>query len=99
LWLDVRAQIADGARVYASGGGPALIVYQTGAVGSTATVATWFVDDIQQVVRELTTNGVEFLRYEQLDHDAGGVTRRAGGGHIAWFQDPDGNTFAIESDA
>jgi hypothetical protein len=23
----------------------------------------------------------------------------AGGGRIAWFQDPDGNTFAIEADA
>lgn len=74
-------------------------MYQTTAVGSKATVATWFVDDIQQVVRELTTNGVQFLRYEQLDHDASGVTPRAGGGHTAWFQDPDGNTFAVECDA
>jgi predicted enzyme related to lactoylglutathione lyase len=93
------AEIADGGRVYASGGGPALIVYQTTAVRSDATVATWFVDDIQRVVRELTANGVKFLRYDQLDHDAGGVTARAGGGHIAWFQDADGNTFAVESDA
>ncbi len=28
-----------------------------------------------------------------------GITARAGGGRIAWFQDPDGNTFAIEADA
>ena len=92
------AKIADGGRIYGSGGGPALIVYQTTAVGSQATVATWFVDDIEQVVNELTASGVEFVRYDGLVHDADGITARAGGGRIAWFQDPDGNTFAIESD-
>jgi hypothetical protein len=30
--------------------------------------------------------------------DARGISPRAGGGRIAWFQDPDGNTFAIEGD-
>ena len=92
------AKIADGGRIYGSGGGPALIVYQTAAAGSQATVATWFVDDIEQIVDELAARDVEFVRYDELDHDAGGITARAGGGRIAWFQDPDGNTFAIESD-
>jgi len=41
---------------------------------------------------------VEFVCYDGLDHDADGITARAGGGRIAWFQDPDGNTFAIEFD-
>ena len=36
--------------------------------------------------------------YDQFAHDAKGITARAGGGRIAWFQDPDGNTFAIEAD-
>jgi catechol 2,3-dioxygenase-like lactoylglutathione lyase family enzyme len=94
------ATIVDGSRVYGSGGGPALNVYQSVTAGkSSATMATWYVDDIDQVVDELTTAGVEFARYEGIEHDANGTTARAGGGRIAWFQDPDGNTFAIEADA
>ena len=54
------AAIADGSRIYASGGGPALNVYQSVTAGKTpATLATWYVDDIDQIVDELTSSGVE----------------------------------------
>ena len=93
------ANIADGSRVYGSGGAPALNVYQAVTAGKTpATLGTWYVDDIDQVVDELVSSGVEFIRYDQVEHDAKGITARAGGGRIAWFQDPDGNTFALEAD-
>ncbi|SCF29922.1 Glyoxalase-like domain-containing protein [Micromonospora saelicesensis] len=93
------ATIADGSRVYGSGGGPALNVYQSVTAGKTsATVATWYVEDLDQIVDELASSGVEFVRYEQFEHDDRGITARAGGGRIAWFQDPDGNTFALEAD-
>jgi catechol 2,3-dioxygenase-like lactoylglutathione lyase family enzyme len=93
------AKIADGTRVYQSGGGPALNVYQSDTAGkSSATMATWYVDDIEQVIDELTASGVEITRYDEFEHDARGITARAGGGRIAWFKDPDGNTFAIEAD-
>ena len=83
------AKIADGSRVYGSGGGPALNVYQSVTAGkSPATMAVWYVDDIEQVVGELTAAGVDFARYDEFDHDAKGITARAGGGRIAWFQDP-----------
>ncbi len=99
LWSGPSAHIADGSRVYGSGGGPALNVYQSVTAGKTpATLATWYVDDIDRIVDELTSSGVEFMRYDQLEHDDKGITPRAGGGRIAWFQDPDGNTFAIEAD-
>jgi catechol 2,3-dioxygenase-like lactoylglutathione lyase family enzyme len=94
------AHVADGSRVYGSGGGPALNVYQSHTAGkSPATLATWYVDDLDQVVDELTAAGVEFARYDEFEHDAKGITPRAGGGRIAWFRDPDGNTFALEADA
>ena len=94
------AKIRGGSRVYGSGGGPALNVYQSVTAGkSTATLATWYVNDIEEVVDELTAAGVEFVRYDEFEHDAKGITPRAGGGRIAWFQDPDRNTFAIEADA
>jgi catechol 2,3-dioxygenase-like lactoylglutathione lyase family enzyme len=93
------AHIAGGSRIYGSGGGPALNVYQSDTAGKTAaTLATWYVDDIDQIVDELVSSGVEFVRYDQFEHDAKGITARAGGGRIAWFQDPDGNTFALEAD-
>jgi catechol 2,3-dioxygenase-like lactoylglutathione lyase family enzyme len=93
------AHITDGSRVYGSGGGPALNVYQSATAGTTAaTLAVWYVDDLDATVDELTASGVEFTRYEQFEHDERGITERAGGGRIAWFQDPDGNTFALESD-
>jgi catechol 2,3-dioxygenase-like lactoylglutathione lyase family enzyme len=93
------AHIADGMRLYGTGGGSALAVYQSDTAGkSDATLATWYVDDIDAIVDELTAAGVEFARYEQFEHDAKGITARAGGGRIAWFRDPDGNTFAIEAD-
>lgn len=93
------AEIPDGSRVYGSGGGPALNVYQSATAGqSEATLATWYVDDIERVVDELAAAGVMFIRYDAYEHDARGTTPRAGGGRIAWFQDPDGNTFAIEAD-
>ncbi|NUT95022.1 MAG: VOC family protein [Saccharothrix sp.] len=93
------ATIVDGSRVYGSGGGPALNVYQSVHAGKTgATLATWYVDAIDEIVEELAAAGVEFVRYDQLEHDPRGITPRAGGGRIAWFQDPDGNTFAIEAD-
>jgi catechol 2,3-dioxygenase-like lactoylglutathione lyase family enzyme len=93
------ARIAGGSRVYGSGGGPALNVYQSDTAGTTsATLATWYVDDLDQIVDELLASGVEIARYPQFEHDPKGITPRAGGGRIAWFRDPDGNTFAVEAD-
>lgn len=93
------ATVEDGSRVYFSGGGPALNVYQSATAGkSPATLATWYVDDLDRLVDGLTASGVVFVRYEGLEHDARGITARAGGGRIAWFQDPDGNTFAVEAE-
>jgi catechol 2,3-dioxygenase-like lactoylglutathione lyase family enzyme len=93
------ATIPDGMRVYGAGGGPALNVYESATAGtSRATLAAWYVDDLDLVVDELTAAGVEFARYDEFDHDPRGIAPRAGGGRIAWFEDPDGNTFSIEAD-
>lgn len=93
------AHIPDGSRTYGSGGGAALEVYESDTAGqSLATLAVWYVDDIDATVDELSAAGVEFVRYDAFEHDSKGITPRAGGGRIAWFQDPDGNTFAIEAD-
>jgi catechol 2,3-dioxygenase-like lactoylglutathione lyase family enzyme len=107
LGLSVVRTGADGSKVYASGGDAALVVYPSPdhAGSSTATLETWYVDDVEQMVDELTSRGVTFEHYEGVlesgfDYatDERGISPRAGGGKVAWFKDPDGNIFSIESD-
>jgi catechol 2,3-dioxygenase-like lactoylglutathione lyase family enzyme len=89
---------ADGSQIYAAAGEAALHVYPSpeNAGMSTATLATWYVDDVERVVDELGSDGVTFEHYEGLTTDEKGISPRAGGGKVAWFKDPDGNTFAVE---
>ena len=101
LGLSPARTQADGSRVYASGGDASLHVYPSPehAGESTATLATWYVDDVEGVVDELSSRGVGFEHYEGLTTDEKGISPRAGGGRVAWFKDPDGNTFAVEGDS
>jgi catechol 2,3-dioxygenase-like lactoylglutathione lyase family enzyme len=93
---------ADESRVYACGGGTSIHLYEspTGADRGTATVATWYVPDLDQVVDELATKGVSFERYDDpaLTVDEKGIHELADG-RVTWFSDPDGNTFAIEEES
>ncbi|MGH2963127.1 MAG: VOC family protein [Solirubrobacterales bacterium] len=90
---------SDESRLYACGGGTSLHVYMspTDAVKPTATLATWYVPDLERVVDELSSRGVAFERYDDavLETDEKGI-HELGDGRVAWFKDPDGNTFAIE---
>jgi catechol 2,3-dioxygenase-like lactoylglutathione lyase family enzyme len=89
----------DDSHRYACGAGTSLHVYVSppNAGKATATLATWYVDDLEQVVDELNANGVTFEQYDEphLKTNARGI-HSLGDGRVAWFKDPDGNTFAIE---
>ena len=63
---------------------------------SPATLAGWFVDDLDQTMAELASRGVAFERYDQpgLKTDERGVFD-AGRFRAAWIKDPDGNTLAL----
>jgi catechol 2,3-dioxygenase-like lactoylglutathione lyase family enzyme len=100
LAFSVAQAGADGSRIYATGGSAALHVYPSPAHASrsTATLATWYVYDVERVVDALSSNGVTFEHYEGVTTDEKGISPRAGGGKVAWFKDPDGNTFAVEGD-
>jgi catechol 2,3-dioxygenase-like lactoylglutathione lyase family enzyme len=99
LGLAKEAGQADGARIYACGGGTSLHVYpsSTSAGKSVGTVATWYVADLERVVDELSAAGVTFEQYDDptLQSDGKGI-HVLDDGRVAWFRDPDGNTFAIE---
>jgi MFS transporter, DHA2 family, multidrug resistance protein len=99
LGLSGSAEQHDDSRVYACGGGTSLHVYASPANAgkATATLATWTVANLNQVVDELRSNGVVFEHYDEpaLASDEKGI-HTLPDGKVAWFKDPDGNTFAIE---
>lgn len=59
------------------------------------TVLGWRVDDIEARVEQLASRGVRFERYGQLEQDELRIWTSPGGGRIAWFKDPDGNTLSL----
>ena len=101
LRLAARGDQADESRVYACGGDTSLHVYESRAHAgrATATLATWYVSDLEQVVDELSSNGVTFERYDDpaLETNEKGI-HELGDGRVAWFKDPDGNSFALEQE-
>lgn len=59
------------------------------------TTLGWKVDDIHARLQELAQAGVTAERYAHLAQDALGVWTAPGGGKVAWFKDPDGNTLSL----
>ena len=59
------------------------------------TVLGWKVPNIAAAARSLAEAGVRFERYEGMQQDDVGVWTSPGGGKVAWFKDPDGNTLSI----
>ena len=99
LGLSSSEEQSDDSRIYACGGGTSIHVYTSpGSAGAArGTLATWYVEDLGQVVDELGAAGLAFERYDDaaLTTDEKGIHELADG-RVAWFKDPDGNTFAIE---
>jgi catechol 2,3-dioxygenase-like lactoylglutathione lyase family enzyme len=98
LGLSPAEPVREHGRSYRCGGGTWLHVYASPdhAGKATATVARFDVDDIGKVVAALTANGVTFEQYtEPVPTDERGI-HDSGYGKVAWFKDPDGNTFALE---
>ena len=83
--------------VYKSGD-TKLYVYDspTGGTGQ-ASVATWNVDNLEDVVKELTGKGVEFEHYDLGGGKPDSPIHDNGSSKAAWFKDPDGNTIALVS--
>jgi catechol 2,3-dioxygenase-like lactoylglutathione lyase family enzyme len=99
LGLSAAETQPDESRIYACGGDTSLHVYASpGHAGkATATLATWYVEDLEEVVDKLRSSGVTFEHYDDpsLKADEKGI-HELGDGRVAWFKDPDGNTFAVE---
>ncbi len=85
----VRYPCAEGTRIF-------VYLSAENAGKSPATLAGWFVDDLDQTMTELGSRGVVFEQYDQpgIATDERGVFD-AGRFRAAWVKDPDGNTLAI----
>ena len=59
------------------------------------TILGWAVPDIDAVVAELTTRGVQFERFAGMEQDEHGVWTSPSRARIAWFKDPDGNILSL----
>ena len=78
-------------------GGNAILVYpKENHVPATFTILNFPVENVEQVVDELLTRGIEFERYdeEELKTDERGIFRGEGP-TIAWFKDPAGNILSV----
>ena len=58
------------------------------------TIVGWEVRGIEDVVRNLTKAGVEFMRVQWVEQNELGIWHSPDG-KVAWFKDPDGNTLSV----
>lgn len=59
------------------------------------TVLGWRVPDVPAAVNEPRARGIICERCDGMDQDQLGIWRPPGGGAVAWFRDPDGNTLSV----
>jgi len=99
LGLQPGPEQSDESRIYPCGGGTSLHVYVSpmATARGAGTLATWYVSDLDRLVDELGAAGLAFERYDDpaLKADERAI-HELDDGRVAWFSDPDGNTFAIE---
>jgi predicted enzyme related to lactoylglutathione lyase len=78
-------------------GGTNILMYpKEKHIPATFTILNFPVDDIEQVVDDLSRRGVHFESYNEgyLVTDEKGIFR-GGGPKIAWFKDPAGNILSV----
>lgn len=93
----VDLPVPDGA-LFEAGKGSQLYLYQRGPTKADHTAATFTVDNIEQVVDDLSARGVVFEQYNmgELKTDARGIAT-LGPSKSAWFKDSEGNILGIVS--
>ena len=81
--------------LHIAGDRPTLVYPKPDYTPATYTILNFPVDDVDAAVGELSSRGVEFLRYDGFEQDEQGISRAEGGPPIAWFTDPAGNILAV----
>ena len=79
-------------------GNSSVLVYESQYAGTNkATAATWAVENLEAVVRDLKAKGVRFEHYDFPGATRQGDVHSTGKTKAAWFKDPDGNILALVS--
>ncbi len=87
-----------GVITYRSGESKVFVYESEYAGGNKATAATWAVNDIDQVVSDLTAKGVRFEHYANLEGLRPEGDLYVGRDmKVAWLKDPDGNILSLVS--
>jgi hypothetical protein len=80
-----------------AGEGTFIMLFQRSQTTADHSVAAFTVDNIEEMVRELSSNGVHFEQYDMGNgmrtNDLGILTM--GQGKAAWFKDTEGNVLSI----
>jgi catechol 2,3-dioxygenase-like lactoylglutathione lyase family enzyme len=75
-----------------------IFVYESPNAGTNqATSADWEVEDIEAVVSDLKSKGVEFMRYDMPGTSIENDIHTWGEMKAAWFKDPTGNILGVSS--
>jgi catechol 2,3-dioxygenase-like lactoylglutathione lyase family enzyme len=89
----------EGGVWYEAGGGTLLHLYESSASPGEHTVATIFVDDFDETIAALRSNGVALEEYDQPGFKTtNGIWHAPEGFLSAWIKDPDGNILGIRSE-
>jgi catechol 2,3-dioxygenase-like lactoylglutathione lyase family enzyme len=97
--LGLKAAIADERRgvYYRAGGGTMLNLYERQHTTAENSVATFLVENLDEVMSDLRNRGISFEEYDLPDlKTENGVYRDQTGFKVSWFKDPDGNILGIE---
>ena len=79
-------------------GKASVLVYESQYAGTNkATAATWAVEDLEGLVRDLKAKGIRFEHYDFPGATRQGDVHGTGKTKAAWFKDPDGNILALVS--
>jgi catechol 2,3-dioxygenase-like lactoylglutathione lyase family enzyme len=97
--LGLKPEDVRGDEVVTYGSGRSRVfVYRSDYAGTNkATSATWTVEDVDGLARELKSKGVPFEHYDLPGMTLEGDVHVADNMRAAWFKDPDGNILSIVS--
>lgn len=94
LGLDLIGR-SQGALVYRIGGTELRVSPVPDLTPSEHTVVGFAVDDLDSILDEITSKGIELELFPNFPHDRRGILNIPGGDRVAWFRDPDGNLLSV----
>jgi catechol 2,3-dioxygenase-like lactoylglutathione lyase family enzyme len=88
----------EGSAMFALSGGTTLVLLpRPGGTRNESTAMAWAVDDVEQEVKQLESQGVDFEDYDTPDLKTVDHIASMGDLKSAWFKDLDGNVLCVHT--